>query len=95
MTFRQSPFDTSEKRDLIIDNSRELDYRAYSFRRKSDLSISSSAKGSIIVELVIREHSLVLPTETSTQDSNNIGKTSDTQKANPNSLNMSLTKDMK
>ena len=29
------------------------------------------------------------------KDSKNIGKTSDTQKANPNSLNMSLTKDMK
>ena len=35
------------------------------------------------------------PTKTSTQDSKNIGKTSDKQKANPNSLNMSLTKDMK
>ena len=35
------------------------------------------------------------PTETSTQDLKNIGKTSDMQKANPNSLNMSLTKDMK
>ena len=34
-------------------------------------------------------------TETSTQDLKNIGKTSDIQKANPNSLNMSLTKDMK
>jgi len=33
------------------------------------------------------------PTETSTQDSKN--KISDMQKANPNSLIMSLTKDMK
>ena len=33
-------------------------------------------------------------TETPTQDLKNIGKTSDKQKANPNSLNMSLRKDM-
>jgi hypothetical protein len=33
--------------------------------------------------------------QTSTQDLKNIGKASDTQKANPNSLKMSLTMDMK
>ena len=37
----------------------------------------------------------VVNTTTSTQDLKNIGKTSDTQKANPNSLNTSLTKNMK
>ena len=35
------------------------------------------------------------PTETSTQDLKNVGKTSYTQKTNLNSLNMSLRKDMK